>query len=267
MLVLAGLPGQMSMAVAQAAQRKEVPLAPFGFGRSTRNIPWSGASEGVMPLLGPAERHELAPLPGAVVIDFTTPRAALDQVRWYCHRGWPFVMGTTGFDPEQARLMVERSSIPAVIAPNMAVPIVLIQSLLADAAQRYPGALQGYQLSITESHQSTKKDVSGTAKVLLPSFLQLGLDTSGDGIRSIREPRIQRNELGVPQEHLAGHAWHAYVATSPDHSTQLELSHRVCGRGVYADGAILAARFLARKVTQGVQGRVFSMVDVLQDLA
>lgn len=43
-------------------------------------------------------------------------------------------------------------------------------------AQQFPGAFSGYSLKVFESHQSSKKDTSGTAKAVVASFNKLGLD-------------------------------------------------------------------------------------------
>jgi 4-hydroxy-tetrahydrodipicolinate reductase len=43
-------------------------------------------------------------------------------------------------------------------------------------AARFPGAFAGYGLAVTESHQAAKKDTSGTAKAVVASFRQLGLE-------------------------------------------------------------------------------------------
>ena len=40
-------------------------------------------------------------------------------------------------------------------------------------AKQFSGAFKGYKLSITESHQSTKADTSGTAKALAADFSKL----------------------------------------------------------------------------------------------
>jgi 4-hydroxy-tetrahydrodipicolinate reductase len=42
------------------------------------------------------------------------------------------------------------------------------------------------------------------------------------------------------------------------------LKHNVEGRTVYAEGTADAVKFLATKVATGMEGRVFSMIDVLQ---
>ena len=42
--------------------------------------------------------------------------------------------------------------------------------------QEFPGAFSGYKLAVTESHQRTKADTSGTAKAVVSSFQRLGLE-------------------------------------------------------------------------------------------
>lgn len=45
-------------------------------------------------------------------------------------------------------------------------------------ADVFPGAFAGYKLSVTESHQRTKVDTSGTAKAIVASFEKLGAPIS-----------------------------------------------------------------------------------------
>src|SRR5690606_16513587 len=131
----------------------------------------------------------------------------------------------------------------AVIAPNMAAPIVMLQAALNRIAQEFPGAIDGYTPSLHESHQPTKKDASGTAKACLDPLRKLGCTTGDSEMDSIRDPEQQR-ALGVPEEHLRGHGWHWYEARSAAGDVILELSHRINGRRVYAEGTLRAVEFL-----------------------
>ena len=70
--------------------------------------------------------------------------------------------------------------------------------------------------------------------------------------------------MGVPEEHLSGHAFHTYSLTSPDGSVFFSFTHNVCGRTIYAEGTVDAALFLAKQIRDGSQQKVFNMVDVLR---
>lgn len=43
-------------------------------------------------------------------------------------------------------------------------------------AQNFPGVFSGYKLSVTESHQRNKADVSGTAKAVVGSLQRMGVE-------------------------------------------------------------------------------------------
>jgi 4-hydroxy-tetrahydrodipicolinate reductase len=107
-------------------------------------------------------------------------------------------------------------------------------------------------------------DTSGTAKAMVGYFNQLGLSFSEGDIKKIRDPQVQKNELGVPETYLDGHGWHTYTLTSQDRTVSFSFSHKVNGREIYAWGTLDAARFLKAKIDAGAKGRMFSMIDVLQ---
>ncbi|MGF1571921.1 MAG: dihydrodipicolinate reductase C-terminal domain-containing protein [Sumerlaeia bacterium] len=218
--------------------------------------------------LVPPQQRNAHPWPtNLIAVDYSLPDAALGNIDFFISNNIPFVMGTTGFDRDKAVRKVEAGRVPAVIAPNMGIPIILIQRALSQLAQEFPEALSGYKIQITESHQSTKKDTSGTAKALVADFQQLGLPASVQGIEQVRDPNRQQNEFNVPPEHLHGHAYHYYTVHSPDNSVTLGLSHCINGRRVYAEGTLKALEFLMRKVEDQVGGVCYSMEDVISSLS
>jgi 4-hydroxy-tetrahydrodipicolinate reductase len=173
-------------------------------------------------------------------------------------------MGTTGGDRDMLEKTVQSSAICAVIAPNMAKQIVGFQAMMEFAATHYPGLFEGYHLEIKESHQQTKVDTSGTAKAMVKYFNQLGIEFSENDITKIRDPKVQQQELGIPAQYLDGHGWHTYTLTSADGTVQFSFTHNVNGRDIYSYGTMDAVLFLAKKVSAGEKGKVFSMIDVLK---
>ncbi|MFO7839059.1 MAG: dihydrodipicolinate reductase [Desulfosalsimonadaceae bacterium] len=199
-----------------------------------------------------------------MAVDFTLPDAVNENAEFYCRHQIPFIMGTTGGDREKLARTIGDSTICAVIAPNMAKQIVGFQAMMAYAAENFPGLFEGYSLRITESHQRTKADTSGTAKAMVRYFNKLGLSFSESDIEKIRDPETQKNELGVPEAHLDGHGWHTYTLSSRDGTVVFSFTHRVNGREIYAWGTLDAACFLAKKINAGKKGKMFSMIDVLK---
>jgi len=199
-----------------------------------------------------------------ITVDFTLPAAVNDNAKFYCHHELPFVMGTTGGDRTLLEETVNAAAISAVIAPNMAKQIVGFQAMMEYAAENFPGLFDGYFLEIKESHQSTKVDTSGTAKAMVTYFNKLGVNFSENQIIKIRDPKIQKEDLGIPEEHLKGHGWHTYTLDSPDRTAQFKFSHNINGRDIYAWGTFDAILFLQKKIESEKKGSVYTMIDVLK---
>lgn len=261
--------GKMGHAVAEAAVEAGLQLVPFcltgpGFGQHVLNIKnvqvhVHDASEKETVIDKVLERY-----PGVIIADYTLPSAVNENAEFYCRRGLPFVMGTTGGDRENLLKAVNESGVYAVIAPQMGKQVVAFQAAMEIMAEQFPGAFTGYKLEVTESHQSSKVDTSGTARAVVGSFKKLGVTFTDNEIKMIRNPEEQITKMGVPEEHLKGHAFHTYSLKSPDGMVNFQFQHNVCGRSIYAQGTVDAVLFLARKVQERADKKLYNMVDILR---
>jgi 4-hydroxy-tetrahydrodipicolinate reductase len=199
-----------------------------------------------------------------VTVDYTHPAAVNGNAEFYCRVGLPFVMGTTGGDRKHLVDTVSASSIPAVIAPNMAKQIVGFQAMMEYASNTFPGLFEGYTLEIKESHQQGKADTSGTAKAMVAYFNKMGINFSEQDILKERDIKVQKTRWGVPEEFLGGHGWHTYTLLSKDKTVRFEFTHNVNGRDVYAKGTLDAIVYLSQKINESTMGTVFTMADVLK---
>ena len=266
-----GIPGNMAVNVARlviADNRFE--LVPYSLTGPEIQAAEHTAGALSVRLLKPEERaqaiEEITQKQGDFLsADYTHPSAVNANAEFYCKYQLPFVMGTTGGDRNQIEETVRASSIPAVIAPNMAKQIVGFQAMMEYAAQNFPDLFKGYALEIRESHQKGKADTSGTAKAMVRYFNQMGLDFSEDQIVKVRDPEIQTSQWGIPEDYLAGHGWHTYALISGDETVRFEFSHNVNGRDVYAKGTLDALAYLNTKVSEGNPGTVYTMIDVLKN--
>jgi len=272
-VIVSGIPGNMAMEAAKLiAQQPDMRLYPYALS-SDKNSGRKFNIEGYeVETLGPSIREEILkhytggsnPI---YVVDYTTPGAVEENVKFYVDRGlWP-VIGTTMPKETLERIVeiIESSDVSAVISPNMAMPIVAIMSAIECISKEFPGVFRGYKFSIVESHQQSKRDVSGTARKMVPYFNELTGRNYDEGcIISIRDPGVQENVLRVPKEHLNGHGWHTYMLKSPDGSVEIKIIHNVNGRIVYAEGTVAALRFLHRKCMEGITGKVYSIKDVMR---
>lgn len=108
-------------------------------------------------------------------------------------------------------------------------------------------------------------DTSGTAKAIVESFQDLGLDYDVEDIVMVRDPKEQVEKMKVPEEHLLGHAYHTYELTSPDGEVGFRFEHNICGRGIYANGTVDAVLCLAKKIREGSEKKLYNMIEVLQE--
>lgn len=264
-VLIAGMPGKMAAEVAGlVAEADDLKLHDVGITGPVSDgevLTFAGQS---VRLVAEDSLPSLALPADTIAVDYTTPDAALGNVGWYTRQGVPFVMGTTGYDMDEAKRLVAESEVSAVIAPNMGTPIVLLQAAGRWLAEQFPRAMQGSDLTIRESHQATKRDTSGTAKAMVDYFQGLGVPYEVDQIEQVRDADRQRDELAIPAEHLAGHAFHRYELSAAAGTVQLVLEHNVVGRRVYAEGTLQAVRFLRDRIAEGSRGEVFSMEDVLR---
>ena len=264
-LLISGLPGRMAVEVARLARgTDDLAVQRVGLSSSVRHGSRCAVDAMEIKLVAPGRESIRLPR-GTIAVDYSTPGAALDNARWFIAHGLPFVMGTTGFDPAELEPLMRKASAPAVVAPNMAPPIVLLQAALRWLADEFPGACRGATLSVRESHQQGKRDTSGTARALVGYFQQLGIDFDESRIEALRDPQRQRKELAVPEAFLGAHAFHRYELDAAHDTVGLVLEHNVLGRRVYAEGTLRAVRFLRARIEAGVAGVIFGMEDVLRE--
>lgn len=269
-IMVNGCTGKMGKAIIDAGVSAGLHVVPVSFGSESEagQIVEVGGKE--VHVHGPTGRESLlASLfeenPDMIVIDFTVPAAVNANAELYSKVGVPFVMGTTGGDRELLYKTVEDSQVYAVISPQMGKQVVAFIAAMDIMAEQFPGAFSGYSLQVMESHQASKLDTSGTAKDVIKCFQKLGISYEVDQIQQIRDPKQQVEMVGVPEEHLLGHAFHMYHLTSPDQTVSFEFQHNVCGRSIYAEGTIDAALFLAKKVRSKAGKHIYNMIDVLRE--
>ncbi len=119
-----------------------------------------------------------------VLLDFTTPDAAPDNVRAALVAGVHAVVGTTGFDLGPLREAAAGGGANVLVVPNFAIGAVLMMRFAAEAAVHMPEA------EIVELHHDRKLDApSGTAKRTAELIAAAGGNVH-DPIHSVRLPGL-----------------------------------------------------------------------------
>ncbi|MFC5135155.1 MULTISPECIES: 4-hydroxy-tetrahydrodipicolinate reductase [Haloferacaceae] len=177
-----------------------------------------------------------------VLVDFTGPASAADYAETAADAGVAVVTGTTGFDSGgTARLRAASETVPLLKASNFARGVAALRRAVREAVAAVPG----YDVELTETHHHGKRDApSGTAKTLLADV---------EGVREDLDRRVHGREDDAPREpdEIGVHARRAGDVTG-EHEVllagnreTLALTHRAGDRGVFAEGALDAATWLA----------------------
>jgi 4-hydroxy-tetrahydrodipicolinate reductase len=194
-----------------------------------------------------------------VLIDFTRPEGTLAHLAACRKRGVKMVIGTTGFNAEQKKIIADAARDTAIVfSPNMAVG-VNVTFKLAEIAAGILG--DGYDVEIIEAHHRHKVDApSGTA-------LKFGEIVAHALHRDLAQSAVHGRE-GVTGERSAKtigfHAIrggdivgeHTVMFAGP--GERVEVTVRSGSRMSYAAGALRAVVFLADK-----KAGLFDMFDVL----
>ncbi|MCD6413157.1 MAG: 4-hydroxy-tetrahydrodipicolinate reductase [Elusimicrobia bacterium] len=186
-------------------------------------------------------------------IEFTTPSATLSHIS---EIDVPAVVGTTGFTFEGTKKLGKLSEkIPIVFSPNMSLGVNLLFSLVKTAGRK----LSGYDIEIVEAHHNRKKDApSGTARRIAEILKELGDYELVHG-RNGNIGARKKNEIGIHAVR-AGDIVGEHTVIFAGAGECFELSHRAYSRSCFAEGALLAAKWVASARQPGL----YTMADVLE---
>ena len=164
-----------------------------------------------------------------VAIDFTLPEAVPENLPTLAARGVNVVVGTTGWlaHEQELREVVAQAGTAVLASANFSLGMNLFQLLAEEAARRF-GPHADFGAWIHELHHAAKKDA--------PSGTALMLKRAMDGAGFPRDIDVSATRAGyIPGTHTIGFDGPSETVT---------LTHTVRDRGVFARGALEAARWL-----------------------
>ncbi len=189
-----------------------------------------------------------------VVIEFTGPHSAYDNVMKCLEAGVPVVCGSTGWleQFDKAREYCDKKNGSFLYASNFSVGVNIFFELNRLLA-KLMGTQEEYDVKLTEVHHTQKKDApSGTAITLAEQILESLKRKNSWVNHETRHP----DELAIISERTdpaPGTHKVQYSSLVDD----IEIIHTAHNRNGFALGAVMAAEFL--KERKGI----YSMKDVL----
>jgi len=194
-----------------------------------------------------------------VLIDFTTPASSLYHVDLAVEYQKPIVIGTTGFTDEERSSIIQKSDkTPILLASNMTLGVALLSILVEKVAAALD---ETYDIEIIEAHHRYKKDTpSGTAKSLVRSANRGRKNEDKNKFVTHNKPgEREEGSIGVSVIR-GGHEIGMHSVFFYGDEETIELNHRVRDRGIFAKGAVKAAKWL-----YGHHPGLYRLKDVLQD--
>ena len=189
-----------------------------------------------------------------VVIEFTSPHTAFENVKKCLEYGVPVVCGSTGWLDKwkEIETICQQQNGTLLCASNFSIGVNLFFELNTYLAQLMNTHSQ-YNLSIKEIHHTQKKDApSGTAISIAEQILE-NITTKKTWVNN---NTTNPNELEIISERIDP-APGTHVVKYSSNVDDIEIIHTAHNRTGFASGAVLAAEFIANK--KGI----FTMKNVL----
>ena len=180
-----------------------------------------------------------------VIVDFSSPKALMDNLGAGVAASTALVIGTTGLEDHHHQMIDDAARHIAVLQTgNTSLGVTLLARLVREAAARLG---PDWDIEIVEMHHRDKVDApSGTAQLLGRAAAEgrnIQLDRNSergrDGITGARKP----GTIGFASLRGGSVAGDHTVMFAADNE-RIELTHRAENRAIFASGALKAALWL-----------------------
>lgn len=194
-----------------------------------------------------------------VIVDFTAPRATVAFAALAADAGVVHIIGTTGCTAEDdARIAAAAQRTAIVKSGNFSLGV----NVLALVTQRVAAALdEDFDIEIVEMHHRMKVDApSGTALMLGEAAARgrrVALDDRSLRTRDGHTGARRRGDIGF-QALRGGDVVGEHTVIFAAAGERIEITHRATDRGLFARGAVAAARWAV-----GKPAGLYTMADVL----
>lgn len=198
-----------------------------------------------------------ADAPGGVWIDFTSPAAtiaALARTKARCA-----IVGTTGLEPAHEQAIADAAKRLAIVrSGNFSLGVNLMAALAEQAAARLG---LDWDIEILEAHHRRKGDAPSGTALLLGEAAAKGRGQPLEALRTrpnegVTGPR-REGSIGFASQRGGGLFGEHEVMFASEREI-VRLSHVALDRALFADGALMAVRWVAEKPPG-----LYSMRDVL----
>ncbi|MBR5506738.1 MAG: 4-hydroxy-tetrahydrodipicolinate reductase [Clostridia bacterium] len=181
-----------------------------------------------------------------VIIDFSHPAMLENIIKYSKATKTPAVIATTGISDSGIKDIDALSKEVAVFrSANMSLGINLLINLVKKAAPLLEGK---FDIEIIEKHHNQKIDAPSGTALMLADAVNESLETECEYVYDRHSVRKKRGKTEIGLHAVRGGTIvgeHDVIFAGNDEI--IELSHTATSKGVFAEGAIKAAKFLVGK--------------------
>ena len=195
-----------------------------------------------------------------VIIDFTTPKSTLDNLKIASANKTAVVIGTTGMtDAQKKKVKGYSKKIPILMSSNMSLGVNLLFNLVKQTASALKDT--NYDIEIAETHHKHKKDAPSGTALSLGEYAAEGrktkLNISKVLDRTKKLTSRKKGDIGFAVTR-GGEVAGEHTVSFIGENDRVDLVHKANNRSIFVTGAIDAAVFVSKKKTG-----FFSMNDLI----
>ncbi|HMQ79135.1 MAG TPA: 4-hydroxy-tetrahydrodipicolinate reductase [Ignavibacteria bacterium] len=180
-----------------------------------------------------------------VAIEFSTPASVIENIEFLSSRGIDVVCGTTGWynKADIVKDIIRKNGTGFIYASNFSVGVNIFFNIVKNASNLMSNYPQ-YNTGIKETHHTQKLDKPSGTAIRIAEYLLEGLRSKTSFVNDSDNP--ETNEINIVSERLTDVVGRHEVDFESEADT-ISLIHNAKSRRGFAEGALLAAKFIKGK--------------------
>lgn len=194
-----------------------------------------------------------------VAIEFSQAEAAQLNLELYIKCNTPAVVGTTGWDANRYKKIIQDANIAYLWASNFSIGAYILKMLAKNLAQAINN-ISDYDIMMHEYHHKLKKDSpSGTALSVAQAIID-ALDRKTTISSEVLQDLIAPEALHVSASR-GGNIPGTHTVLADSSADSISITHTARNRNGFALGALYAAQWICKK-----QAGFYSIEDFMYEL-
>ena len=187
-----------------------------------------------------------------VVIDFSSPENAVENIKKYMDFSIPAIIGTTGWldGLDCVKAYGEGKDLRIMYSGNYSIGVALFLKLCRKAGELY-GKVAGYDASIYEIHHTEKKDSPSGTALMVASALMETMEGKKKILLGNSEGKIEKDSLQISSMRVGKTPGVHSVIIDSDADT-ITLTHTARSRAGFALGAVMSAEWIKDTTKRGI---------------